>query len=312
MDKNYISNKELTNYNDDNLRKSNVMFFDNDLNNFIGFNDSINIWIDDTIPNQILRDYDLKSTPTKIPFAKMVQQINKSNNQYINALVKYNKYEKLIPVEGFTERHIDIVKKWINAHNNAGNKNDLYLLFDWDRTLSVCEGIIFMKDEYINRYYNGDSKHHILPDILNLLIGGEERYDMLKKFFNEICDIQNLQILVITANPSAQKSNVNYRNFFEMVKLLIPCLTQERFLCSSSSSKSIEFNNYRSNDDSKKHDDLIQDGDSIKHDDLIQDVDSKKRKGSLKSNEGNVKKSRKGGGRKNRTKKSKRTKRRHK
>lgn len=154
MDKNYISNKELTNYNDDNLRKSNVMFFDNDSNNFIGFNDSINIWIDDTIPNQILRDYDLTSTPTKIPFAKMVQQINKSNNQYINALVKYNKYEKLIPVEGFTERHINIVKKWINAHNNAGNKNDLYLLFDWDRTLSVCEGIIFMKDEYINRYYN--------------------------------------------------------------------------------------------------------------------------------------------------------------
>lgn len=126
---------------------------------------------------------------------------------------------------------------------------------------------------------------------MNLLIGGEERYDMLKNFFNEICDIPNLQILVITANPSAQKSNVNYRNFFEMVKLSIPCLTEERFLCSSSSSKSIEFNNYcRSIHD-----------DSIKHD------DSMKRKGSF--NEGNGKKSRKNGGRKNRTK---RTKRRHK
>lgn len=308
----YISNEELTNYSDDNnLLKRNVMFFDNDFNNFNGFNDSINILIDDRIPNQIVRDYYTTIIPKEIPFAKMVQQINDKNyhhNKYINTLVHHEMAEKHIPVEGFTERHINIVKKWINVH---GKKNDLYLLFDWDRTLSVCEGIIFMNDKYIDRFYTPDTKQNILPDILNLLIGSQARYDMLKSFFNEICEIPNLHILVITANPSAQKSNVNYSNFFEMVKLLIPCLTEERFLCSSSSSKIIEFNKYR---DSKKHDDLIEDGDSIKDEDSIKhDGDSKKRKGSLKRNEGNVNKSqRKRGGRKNRTKKSKRTKRRHK
>lgn len=309
MDKNYTSNTELTNYNDDYLRKSNVMFFDNDSNNFNGFNDSINILIDDKIPNELVQKNNISKLKPEIlqkiqiPFAKMVQEINNSNNhnnKYINALVSYNMNEKHMPVEGFTERHINIVNKWINAH---GEKNDLYLLFDWDRTLSVCEGIVFMNDKYIDRFYTHDTKQNILPDILNLLIGSQARYDMLKSFFNEICEIPNLHILVITANPSAQKSNINYRNFFEMVKLLIPCLTEERFLCSSSSSKSIEFNKYRS--DSIKHDDSIEDGDSIKH-----DGDSKKRKGSF--NEGNVKKSRKVGGRKNRTKKSKRTKRRHK
>ena len=274
--------------------------------------------IDEKIPNKIVSDYYfnkykykpeiLHKIQLQILFANMVQEINKTNNPYINELVKNKMAETHMPVEGFTERHINIVKQWINAH---GKENDLYLLFDWDRTLSVCEGIVYVNDKYIETLY--PTKQNILPDILNLLIGSQERYDMLKSFFNEICEIPNLHILVITANPSAQKSNINYRNFFEMVKLLIPCLTEERFLCSSSSSKSIEFNKYRDSKkhvDSIKHDDLIEDGDSIKHDYSIQDGDSNKRKGSLKSN---VKKSqRKMGGRKNRTKKSKRTKRRHK
>ena len=303
--KNYISDEELTNYNDDNLLKSNVMFFDNDLNNFNGFNDSINILINDSIPNQIVRDYYVNSNtsiPKQIPFAKIVQEINQSNNhnnQYINVLVDHGMYEMHIPVEGFTERHINIVKKWINAPRK---KNDLYLLFDWDRTLSVCEGIVFMSIPFINRYYS-DNKDHLLPDILNLLIGGQERYDMLKKFFNEICQIPNLQILVITANPSAENTDVNYRNFFEMVKLLIPCLTEEHFLCSSSSSKSKVFDEYRSRHKDSKKDDSKKDNDSKKD-------DSKKRKYLLnEKNEKNVKKSRKRGGRKNRAIKSRRYKR---
>ena len=117
-------------------------------------------------------------------------------------------------------------------------------------------------------------------------MGGKIRHVMLKKFFSDICEKhKNVEILVITSNHSAAESNIKRIHFFNMVNLLIPCLTPERFRCSSSSSKRIEFNKYY-----------------------------KKRRIEQLNQESvyTAKKSRKMGGRKNRTKKSKRTKIRHK
>ena len=150
-DKNYITDEELINDSyDNNLLNRNVMFFDNYLINFNGFDDSINILIDDKIPNELIKKYVIAKkiswsilssinifSSNKISLAsEMIQHDENKNNKYINEFATNSFGEKYTPVEGFTERHINIVYTWINLHK----ENPLYLIFDWDSTLSVCEG----------------------------------------------------------------------------------------------------------------------------------------------------------------------------
>lgn len=320
----YISNKELSNLlhiNAQNtLSKYDTMFFDNESTNFNGFNNEniLKILIDDKIPNQHIMKYVIPQKRTwtiyansfyliEIPLAYEMIQLDENNkyknNKYINALKTNSFGEKYTPVEGFTERHINIVYTWINLHK----ENPLYLIFDWDRTLSVCEGFDtnykLINDIYKGKYTKNDEyKSQVYHDILEYLMGGKIRHDMLKNFFSDICEKhKNVEILVITSNPSAAESNIKRIHFFNMVKLLIPCLTQERFRCSSSSSKRIEFNKY---DKKRRIEELKR----------IEQLNKKRRIEEL--NQESVytakKSQRKMGGRKNRTKKSKRTKRRHK
>ena len=141
-------------------------------------------------------------------------------------------------------------------------------------------------------------------------MGGKIRHVMLKKFFSDICEKhKNVEILVITSNPSAAESNIKRIHFFNMVNLLIPCLTLERFRCSSSSSKRIEFNKY----DMKRRIEELKRIEQLNKKRRIEELNEKQRIEQLNEiEEYTAKKSRKMGGRKNRTKKSKRTKRRHK
>ena len=260
------SNKKYYTDDDNELLKDvftehNTMFFDNDPHNFEGFKNSINFLINDSIPNELIRNYidpkkrswreymELKTNRNRIPFAKKMKMNNdeKRNNEeehdadnfYTNALVSNKITEICIPVEGFDKRHIDIVNAFIKAHDR--DDAPLYLIFDWDRTLSVCEGVLFLPDDYNELITENDLYH----DMLKLLMGGEKRFLMLKKFFTQICKTPKLQILVITANPSAEIGSETREKFLNMLQLLIPSLTKDRFLYSSSkSSKFIEFNKY--------------------------------------------------------------------
>lgn len=81
---------------------------------------------------------------------------------------------------------------------------------------------------------------------------------------------------------------MKYDKFFEMVKILIPRLTSDRFLYSGKTSKSKEFNQYKNNSQGQSN---------SKRPIITEDPGSQR------------KKSRKMGGRKNRAKKSRRYKR---
>jgi hypothetical protein len=121
-------------------------------------------------------------------------------------------------------------------------------------------------------------------------MGGKRRHDMLKNFFNDICENhKNVEILVITSNTSAAESNKKRINFFNMVKLLIPCLTKDSFLYSGKTSKSKEFNQYKNNSQGQSN---------SKRPIITEETEAPSKK-----------KSRKMGGRKNRAKKSRRYKR---
>jgi hypothetical protein len=303
--KNYISDKELKLIDKpDVLSKYNTLFFDNDPKNFKGFSgyNNLNILIDDSIPNEHIKKYvDPKERNWSIflnsfrfngiPFANELKPKLDPDNKYINAFATNSFGEKYTPVEGFTEIHTKIVYNWINSHNK---ENPLYLIFDWDRTLSVCEGFA-INYQLINQIYNGkytendEYNPEVYNHILEYLMGGKRRHDMLKNFFNDICENhKNVEILVITSNTSAAESNKKRINFFNMVKLLIPCLTKDSFLYSGKTSKIKEFNQYKNNS---------------------QGQSNSKRPIITKEPGSQIKKSRKRGGRKNRAKKSRRYKR---
>ena len=77
-DKNYITDQELINDSyDNNLLNRNVMFFDNYSNNFNGFNNSINILIDDSEPNELIRKYVIAKERSWSIFAKKIFSSNK-------------------------------------------------------------------------------------------------------------------------------------------------------------------------------------------------------------------------------------------
>ena len=74
-----------------------TIFFDNDRNNFEGFDKSINILIDDSIPNENIRNYtdtekrswwdysELKRNRDRIPYARKMRNTN-DDNHYVNTL----------------------------------------------------------------------------------------------------------------------------------------------------------------------------------------------------------------------------------
>jgi hypothetical protein len=194
--KNYISDKELKLIDKpDVLSKYNTLFFDNDPKNFKGFSgyNNLNILIDDSIPNEHIKKYvDPKERNWSIflnsfrfngiPFANELKTKLDPDNKYIDTFVSNSVIEKYNPVEGFTDRHIDIVNHWINAHNV---EEQLHLIFDWDRTLSVCEG--FRISDYIihDIYNNNYDMRQLYNDMLEYLMGGKDRYLLLQNFSNK-------------------------------------------------------------------------------------------------------------------------------
>ncbi len=156
------------------------------------------------------------------------QFFNGINNEFINIYAKYvYKFmgEHIMPCVGITDDHINNIIEW--SYNNNVDK---YIFFDWDRTITVVEGIIIPKLPSTYSTYGID-----IEDVLNYLLGGNERKENLKNMFN-ILGNNNVKIYIITNNDSALKINDNKKskriNFINLIKQLIPTFTDNNLICS--------------------------------------------------------------------------------
>jgi len=118
--------------------------------------------------------------------------------------------ENYLPTLGITEEIIGQLNAWIDA--TPGKK---IAIFDWDRTLTVVEGITLPLDSHW-QWYKFDYYHLIPEDILLFLLGGPERLQMIRDMFTDLYS-KGIDVFVNTRNPSCL---MNRQAFLVLLQLL--------------------------------------------------------------------------------------------
>jgi len=102
------------------------------------------------------------------------------------------------------------------------------LVFDWDKTLSVIEGVRIPAAQFwekrgrwiINTYEGNGQK---IEDVQVFLLGGQARVTMLRDFFAKV----KSKIVIVTNNPSAcpftpDKPEGSRTEFLRLIRYIIP------------------------------------------------------------------------------------------
>jgi hypothetical protein len=119
----------------------------------------------------------------------------------IDAKDKAKILAKAHPNNGIDD-NLDELRHWIETR---GHRQKI-LLLDWDRTVTVVEGMQF-------KGLNSDVK---LQHIIEFIMGGFERYRRIEQLFNE-CMRHNVKIYIITHNPNASRRNENRQIYLEII-----------------------------------------------------------------------------------------------
>jgi hypothetical protein len=109
--------------------------------------------------------------------------------QYLNFLKTSTNetYEPYDSVSGIQQVHIDEANQWLGETTGLRRA----AIFDWDRTISMTEGIIPLYDKSQFSY----------EDWLAYLCGGDSRMEMLRSFMRSLY-INNVEIIILTNNGS--------------------------------------------------------------------------------------------------------------
>ena len=125
---------------------------------------------------------------------------------------------------GFHEEHMAMVDAWLPRENPI-------LVFDWDKTLSVVEGIHMPPcDKWGTKWLQNtfeDYNMH-LEDVCHVILGGHARIALLKAFFERV----KAKIIVLTNNPSAcpisQEDPIyNRPEFLRLIRFIIPTFQEK-------------------------------------------------------------------------------------
>lgn len=133
-----------------------------------------------------------------------------------------NPYYQKIPMNrGFHEEHMGIV-----------TKNPI--IFDWDKTLSVVEGIHMPKGNY-----TFEDIGMPLEAVCHVILGGHARIALLKSFFK-----RTTKVVVLTNNPSAcpisqtpyvfgdDTTCYNRPQFLRLIRFIIPTFQEKDLIAS--------------------------------------------------------------------------------
>lgn len=218
---------------------SDIIFFDNDTNHVRDMHENMRvntvledgteynitiqpILVDDTIPNERI---DQRLTPESYNISVKDAYANTFNtNTYADYIILSEKGEPTMPSNGITKDNVNTLYEWI-ANSTSTNK---YAVFDWDRTLSVVEGILVPPDnDSISGYY-------VLNHVVEYLLGGNRRLNMIKTMFSRL-HRANIQVIIITHNSVCLTS---HRNMVSIIKIVDPLFDPANYLCSHETTKS--------------------------------------------------------------------------
>lgn len=148
---------------------------------------------------------------------------------------------------GFCEEHMAMVDAWLPVENP-------YLVFDWDKTLSVIEGLGMPQAQawgkkYIINTYEGNGAS--IEDAQVFVLGGHARVAMLREFFARVtAEPFHAKIVVVTNNNAAcpfvpGELGRNRQEFLRFVRYIIPQFEEKDLVPSSLySSKGVALEDY--------------------------------------------------------------------
>ena len=190
--------------------KPTILFFDNDGKNLRDFHlnrtlntmfSIINILVDDKKPNEFCGD----KTETESQKLEYINHFKRFGNSYAEVTL-INGGEPVMPSRGITsEQHTELLK---NIDRIPGEK---IAIFDWDRTITVIEGMLNIQD------------HSMIVDMIVYLCGGEERLSRLQEMFRELHG-KRVEVFILSNNAYADKSNSEetFELFKQLLKILDP------------------------------------------------------------------------------------------
>jgi hypothetical protein len=94
-------------------------------------------------------------------------------------------------------------------------------IFDWDRTLTVVEGIYSIKPTVRLMLQSLDLASIRVKDVAEYYLGGRSRYHLLRQLWKALSD-QGIEIWVISSNPSIGEFPLFFLNLLESVGLHLP------------------------------------------------------------------------------------------
>ena len=190
-----------------------AIFFDNDMNNITSVGDLCRKIVCVKIP-----ETDPKPTTpfTLEPLLSYIEPF-KDNGYYklIRASFPDDTYDY---ISGIQREHIQQLYGWITT-----TRGKRVAIFDWDRTITVFEGIVGggqkMSMATLFTWFKIVDPNPVESTLL-YLCGGEERLRMLREMFDE-CTRNSIDIIILTNNANAEPGTV----FTDITKGLVPTAT---------------------------------------------------------------------------------------
>ncbi len=169
-----------------------IVFYDNDLSNIEDVNELI-----------FIHCIFIKESPVTLKYKKMY---NYHNNFINNSYINYNLTETSTPSNAFTLKHgIDLLE-WVNNTKNP------IVLFDWDKTVTVCDGFMINDSPFT---YN--SVNININDVMEYLCGGHSRLKFIQYIFKKIRE--KGEIFIVTNNGAV---DLNKSEFIKLIRVLDP------------------------------------------------------------------------------------------
>jgi hypothetical protein len=202
------------------LDKPVVLFLDNESSHFRGAQKLRiqTLSISETNPNPILNgktDSFAYSTQYKKRYPQQFQQ-------------QFRRKEHFTPNVGISKNDIEYVKEWVRFHHDRRK----ILLLDWDRTISVSEGISILENENPPRVPGNNIEKYT-----KFKLGGPKRYKHMKDFFRDMHQ-NGVEIFILTNNGYCQKDNPDLQEqslfevYLQIIQCVDPMIDRHHVLCS--------------------------------------------------------------------------------
>lgn len=111
-------------------------------------------------------------------------------------------------MSGIQEHHLPIVNEWLEETKGSGKKRAA--LFDWDRTITMVEGVRL----HTKKELDSESWQRYLRHGLSYICGGEARIKMLRTLFQTLHKA-GVTLILLTNNLACK-----YQEYDEITKLL--------------------------------------------------------------------------------------------